>query len=168
VRDAAGEPAGALAALDSIQLDAATRAPMMLRAQALLDLERKAAKPDIAVLRASVETLQSWVSDHANDASAWSLLGETAEAAGLHLRALRAGAEARAALGDLGGAIDRLRAAQTAARGSDGSDFIEASIVDARLRELQSQRRELESDARNGRGPGFDAGAAPRAADFRR
>jgi hypothetical protein len=69
----------------------------------------------------------------------------------LSLRAKRAAAEARAVLGDLPGAIDRFRVAQQAARGAAGQqDFIEASIIDARLRQLMLQRRELQLEARGG------------------
>jgi hypothetical protein len=54
-------------------------------------------------------------------------------------------------LGDLPGAIDRFRVAQQAARGPAGQqDFIEASIIDARLRQLMLQRRELQLEARGG------------------
>ncbi|MFY9510139.1 MAG: hypothetical protein WAQ05_04100, partial [Rubrivivax sp.] len=66
---------------------------------------------------------------------------------------LRAQAETRAAVGDLVGAIDRLRAGQEAARHASGQDFIEASVIDARLRELQGQRRQLAIEARGGDGP---------------
>ena len=105
------------------------------------------------VLRQATEALQTWVVDHPQDAGAWGLLASTADAIGLRLRSLRAGAEARAAIGDLGGAIDRLRAGQAAAKTAAGQDFIEASVIDARMRELQSQRRQLALDMRGGRAP---------------
>jgi len=54
-------------------------------------------------------------------------------------------------VGDLPGAIDRLRAAQSAARTMAGQDFIEASVVDARLRQLMAQRRQMALEARGGR-----------------
>jgi hypothetical protein len=73
----------------------------------------------------------------------------------LPLRSLRAQAEAQAALGDLQGAIDRLRAGQRLARsGSAPPDFIEASVIDARLRELLAQRRALMPPGRGARGDG--------------
>ncbi len=81
------------------------------------------------------------------------MLASTSDAIGLRLRSLRANAEARAADGDLNGAIDRFRAAQTAARtASAGQDFIEASIIDARLRDLLGQRRQLALEMRGNRG----------------
>jgi len=146
-----GDATAAMRSLDAITLDAHGRAPLLLRAQAALDVQRQAGNAGGA-LRESTEALQTWVADHPHDAGAWGMLGSTAEAIGLRLRALRASAEARAAIGDLNGAIDRLRAGQSAAaRGTVGQDFIEASVIDARLRDLQSQRRQLAIDARGGR-----------------
>lgn len=162
LRQAAGDARGALALLDTLapaDSRGAIRAPMLLRAQLLLDLHRAGPGRDAAALRASTEALQTWVAEHPGDASAWERLSGTAEALGLSLRAMRAGAEARAVLGDLPGAIDRFRVAQVASRGAAGQqDFIEASIIDARLRQLMLQRRELQLEARGaggggGRGP---------------
>ena len=99
-------------------------------------------------LRDSTEALQTWLADHPLDAAAWGLLSRSSAALGLELRALRAGAEARAALGDITGAIDRLRAAQQASRIGQGQDFIEGSVIDVRLRQLLSLRRELTLEAR--------------------
>jgi hypothetical protein len=64
---------------------------------------------------------------------------------------MRAAAEARAVVGDLTGAIDRLRAAQQQSRGATGQDFIEASVIDARLRQLNAQRRQIALEARGER-----------------
>ena len=92
------------------------------------------------------------------DAAAWQLLSATADAIGLGLRSLRAGAEAQAARGDITGAIDRMRAAQSAARtASVGQDFIEASVIDSRMRQLVAQRRQLALELREAQG-----GRAPR------
>ncbi len=93
-------------------------------------------------MRFSIEALQLWLADHPRDAYAWQLLSSTTEAAGLPLRSLRAAAEARAVQGDLNGAIDRMRAAQTQARRASQQDFIEGSVIDLRLRELMAERRE--------------------------
>jgi hypothetical protein len=92
------------------------------------------------------------------------LLGNTADALGLRLRALRAQAESRWLLGDLTGAMDRLRTGRTLARSGApaGQDFIEVSIIDARLRELESLRRAQLAEQRGGRGGRGDApGADP-------
>ena len=165
---ARGDVALALQTLDRITLAPDTRAPMMLRAQAALDWQRQGgAQAGLAAIevRRSTEALQVWVAGHKRDGTAWSMLSNTAEAAGLRLRSLRANAEARAAEGDLNGAIDRLRAAQQAARSASvGQDFIEASIIDSRLRDLQGQRRQLALEARGnraGRGPGPDGETPP-------
>jgi predicted Zn-dependent protease len=79
---------------------------------------------------------------HPRDVLAWTLLAQCAEPLGQKLRAVRSEAEAHAAQGDLMGAIDRLRAGQRLSR-TGKTDFVEASIIDARLRELESIRREL-------------------------
>jgi len=123
----------------------------LLRAQASLGMHREQAPDAAADVRRSMEALQTWLAEHRQDAAAWGQLAQCAEAAGLKLRALRAQAEEHAALGDLGGAIDRLRAGQALARSGGSTDFIEASVIDARLRDLQAQRRQLAADLRGGR-----------------
>ena len=133
-------------------LDGNSRANLLLRADMALAL---GADPE---LQRSAETLQTWVSEHRDDASAWQLLAQTSQKLGQRLRALRAEAESQAALGNLPGAIDRLRAGQQLARGqqaggsSGRTDFIEASVIDARLRDLINQRRELLADQRRSSG----------------
>jgi beta-barrel assembly-enhancing protease len=168
VQMAQGEPQAAVATLAKLpgaQLAAAetgpSRAVLMLSAQAALQAARAAGSaaatagsPVQAALRESTESLQTWLTEHKRDVAAWALLAATAEAAGMRLRSLRAHAEARAAEGDLTGAIDRFRAAQGAARGAGpGPDFIEASIIDSRLRELMAQRRALFLEASGRRAP---------------
>ncbi len=109
---------------------------------------------DEGTLKHIAEDLQTWVSNHPHDAEAWSVLGQVWSKLGQGLRALRAEAEARFALGDLTGAVDRLRAGQRLARGgnSSGVDFIEASVIDARLREIEAQRRAIAADERRSGG----------------
>ena len=149
-----GDAARALAAIDAPPGDSAalkdnSRVVLLARAQAALAVAR--AGGNAAALRSSTEALQTHVAERPNDAAAWSALAQGAEHLGLKLRALRAQAESHAAIGDLVGAIDRLRAGQRAAR-AGSPDFIEASIIDSRLRELQTQRRQELADARNERG----------------
>ncbi|MBX3599469.1 MAG: M48 family metalloprotease [Rubrivivax sp.] len=158
VRLARGDARGAaqaLQALDSAPPAGASgigeRAELLLRAQAQVALQRLQPGHDPAALRRSAETLQTWLADVPQDALVWEQLAVATDALGLKLRSMRAAAEARAAVGDLTGAIDRLRAAQAAARGASGQDFIEASVIDARLRQLATQRRQLALEAR-GRG----------------
>ncbi len=121
----------------------ASRAGLLLRAELAL------ADGSAPALRRSGEALQTWVAERREDASAWQLLAQTTERQGLKLRSLRAEAESQAALGNLPGAIDRLRAGQQLARrGGAGTDFIEASVIDARLRDLLAQRRALLAEQR--------------------
>jgi predicted Zn-dependent protease len=148
VRLMAGNPGGALRVLDHLPDLNSARPALLLRAQAAMDLHRQVGMGAAPLLREVTENLQTWVAERPADAQAWSLLAGTAQAVGLPLRSLRAQAEARAALGDLTGAIDRLRAGQEMARTAAGQDFIEASVIDARLRELQAQRRLLVQEAR--------------------
>jgi beta-barrel assembly-enhancing protease len=149
----------ALVALDSLRGSTTAspeRATLLLRAQAQLQDKQQnstgnpAPQRDLA-LRETTEALQTWLADQPQDALAWDLLAATSQALGLKLRSMRAGAEARAVVGDLSGAIDRLRVAQQASRTAVGQDFIEGSVIDARLRQLVALRRQIALDAREGR-----------------
>lgn len=159
VWQASGQAARALAWFDAQRAPAAgpaARPLMLLRAQAAIDVARAVGAVGAnASLRNSTEALQTWVAEHKIDATAWSLLAQGADLLGLKLRSMRADGEAAAARGDLVGAIDRLRAAQRQARSGSGGapDFIEVSIIDARLRELTSQRRAQLAEARGERNP---------------
>ena len=103
-----------------------------------------APEPAEPALKRSADELQTWVALNPQDDLAWAALGRAWERLGQPLRALRAEAEARIAIGDLPGGIDRLRAGQRRARDATGStDFIEASVLVARLREVEAQRRQL-------------------------
>jgi predicted Zn-dependent protease len=156
VWQASGQPQRALAWLDAQRAPAsgsAARPLMLMRAQAAIDVARAAGAGGApAALRQSTEALQTWVAEHRGDGSAWSLLAQGADLLGLKLRALRAEAEAAYARGDLPGAIDRLRAAQREARSGSKPDFIEASIIDARLRDLTALRRAKLAEMRGERG----------------
>jgi beta-barrel assembly-enhancing protease len=101
-----------------------------------------------SVLKRSADELQTRVATQPNDALAWRTLSRIWSRLGQPLRSLRADAEAQLALGDLPGAMDRLRAAQRQARSSISADFIEASVIDARLRDIQAQFRELQAEER--------------------
>ncbi|HUR87970.1 MAG TPA: M48 family metalloprotease [Ramlibacter sp.] len=92
---------------------------------------------------AAGDKLQTWVALHPKDAQAWQLLAQAQAAQGQTLRSVRAEAESRAAQLDWQGALDRLRAAQElSSRAAGARDHIEASIIDARAREMQSLLRE--------------------------
>ena len=145
-----GAPAKAREAMRAYAADG-TRPALLLTAQIAL-AEVVAVTPDSAELKARASDLQTWVALHPEDSLAWTSLGQTWGRLGLPLRALRAEAESRYALGDLTGASDRLRAAQRFARsGTGGFDFIDASVVDSRLRDIDAQRRQIELDHRSGR-----------------
>ena len=124
------------------------RPAVLLRAQAVRATLPAAGADAPARLRRSLEELQSWVAEHPSDAGAWHQLSLTAAAAGQPVRALRADAEMQAALGDLPGAVDRLR---TARRADGTNEAIELQVIDARLRALQGQLRLLMQDE-TGRG----------------
>ena len=124
-----------------------SRPVALLAAQAAL-----AAAPELAAndpaLRRSAEDLQTRVATQPNDATAWTTLGQVWARLGQPLRSLRAEAEAQYALGDLPGAIDRLRAGQRLARSSTGVDFIDASVIDSRLRDISTQFKQITAEER--------------------
>jgi len=114
--------------------DASGRPELVLSSQARIHDGQGAAASD---------KLQTWVALHPRDAQVWQLLGQAYGAQGQTLRSIRADAESRAAQLDWEGALDRLRAAQEfSRRGAGARDHIEASIIDARAREMQSLLRE--------------------------
>ena len=145
-----GDPAGALKVLDALSADPRGRAAMLLRGQALLEQQRLDGSAS-AALREITETLQTWVAEHPLDAAAWRLLSGTADAIGQQLRS--AACRCRGA-GGSGRPERRHRPAACGAAGwhaaRRGRDFIEASVIDARLRDLQNQRRQLVIEARGG------------------
>ena len=151
---ARGDAGSAQGLIGSLAPQPPRRATLLLRAQAdllALDQARDGGRDTNAAagaLRDGVQALQTWLASHPQDAAAWGLLGRGAEALGLTLRALRAQAEERAALGDLDAAVDRLRGAQQVARQRGREDFIEASVIDARLRQFEAQRRQRAAEMR--------------------
>lgn len=118
-------------------LDAAStgRPEVMLSSQARVQNGRAA---DAA------QRLQTWVALHPRDAQAWQLLSAAYTAQGQTLRAIRAEAEVQVAHLDYQAAMDRFKAAQELARkaGAGGGDYIEASIIDTRARQVESLLRE--------------------------
>ena len=71
---------------------------------------------------------------------------------GQPLRSIRAEAEARYVIGDLTGAVDRLRAGQGLVRSGRASDFIEASVIETRLRDIEAERRREMAEREQRRG----------------
>ena len=114
------------------------RADVLLGAQAAV----RSGRADAAAQR-----LQTWVTVHPRDATAWQMLAQAYGAQGRGLRAIRAEAEAQMAWLDYAAAMDRLKAAQEMARrmardGTLGGEHIEASIIDTRARQVESLLRE--------------------------
>lgn len=128
-----------------------SRPGLLLRADIALARHRAGQAQSALALRAAVEQLQTWVTDRKQDATAWQSLAQCAEPLGLKLRAQRAAAEAAYAQGDLLGAFDRLRVAQENSRAPDARDDVEASIIAARMRELEAPRRRLLAEMRGER-----------------
>lgn len=113
---------------------------------------RLAALPgsDATLLSRTREDLQTWVTLHADDASAWQALAQVSERQGATVAALRAQAEARYAQGDLSGAVDRLRAGQRQARNSGAVESMDGVIIESRLKAIEQQRRAEMEQERNG------------------
>ncbi len=126
-----------LPAPDSAQIDISkttTRAALLLQSRALL----AAGKPQDVASR-----LSAWVADHPKDAAAWRLLATAYRNQNLTARAIRADAEAQVAQQDFPAALDRLRAAQAMLRSNPASgDFMDASIIDTRARQVELLVRE--------------------------
>lgn len=131
-----------------------SRPVLLLQAQLALVLGERDLKSAQAEVRNSEDRLQTWVANHPMDALAWKALSQLWAINGQALRALRADAENQYALGDLPGAIERLRAGQRMARGTSASDYIEASVIDARLRDITTEMRAIIAEQKKGRGPG--------------
>lgn len=136
---AAGKPEDALRelSLDAQKVSGDVGRPELLaRAQILLQLKRGAEMAG---------PLQTWVANHPKDSGAWLALSRVWNQENQPLRAIRAEAEVQMGHYDYTAALDRFKAGQELARKS-GGDFYEASIIDTRLREVESLVREQASD----------------------
>ena len=113
---------------------AGSRAELLLMSRALMAAKRV---PDVS------QALQTWVAVHPRDAVAWQLLAVAWGQQNQPVRAIRADAESRAAQLDYGAALDRFKAAQGLMRSQPGSaDYVEASIIDTRARQVDSILKE--------------------------
>jgi predicted Zn-dependent protease len=143
---ARGDAAGANAAVQALRRapgDGDSRALLIAQAQAaLLPGASQAMRAEAA------DRLQTRVAVQRDDALAWGALAQLWQRDGQSLRAVRAEAESRAAIGDLQGALDRLRAGQRLARTAQAPDFIEASVIESRLRELEARQRQIAAEER--------------------
>lgn len=148
---AAGQAQRATALLES--MDGGKRTVRMARAEAALkwwQQARDARERATARMALSLHAdgLSTWVIEHRRDAMAWTLLAACNQALDQPLRAIRADAESRWALGDLNGALDRFKAGQRLVRSSRTPDHLEASVIDSRLRDLERERRRAFAEIR--------------------
>lgn len=134
-REAGPREAGpSLATIDVVERVAPRRPELLLKTEILLRLNQ--AGP-------MASPLQTWVTDHPRDGSAWQTLARVWRSQGQEMRALRAEAEAQVAHYDYAAAVDRFKAAQDLARKAGaGADYFEASIIDTRLRAVEELLRE--------------------------
>jgi len=88
------------------------------------------------------EQLEQQLQTRSADATTWLALAQVWRRLEQPVRAVRAEAEAAAALGDLPGAIDRAEGAQRRFRQPDAADTIELSALLARSRAWQRQQQE--------------------------
>jgi len=120
------------------------RPELIALAQALTQLPTQTVHADV------VRQLREHIVASPTDGQAWQVLAGLLRSQGQTVAALRAEGESQWVKMDVTGAIDRLRAAQDLMRSDrrQSADHIEASIVDARLRQFQSQLREIQLEQR--------------------
>ena len=125
----------------------ARRPELFLTAQIATSMAHGGADP---VLAEAAQRLQVWLAAHPRDAQAWQLLASAYAAQGRTVSAIRAEAETQVARLDYAAALDRFRAAQELirqGRANDGAvDYIEASIVDTRKRQVELLFKEQSLD----------------------
>lgn len=134
-REAGPREAGpSLATIDVVERVAPRRPELLLKTEILLRLNQAGSM---------ASPLQTWVTDHPRDGSAWQTLARVWRSQGQEMRALRAEAEAQVAHYDYAAAVDRFKAAQDLARKAGArADYFEASIIDTRLRAVEELLRE--------------------------
>jgi len=127
-----------------LALSALPASTAMRRPELLALVQARTRLPDSLGLSESASQLRLWLQDHPGDGQVWQALAAAYMTQGRPLQSLRAEGEAQWARWDYSGAIDRFKAAQDVARKQSlqGADAIEAAIVDARLRLVQSLWRE--------------------------
>lgn len=128
------EAGPSLGTIDVVEQVAPRRPQLLLKTEILLRLNQAGSM---------ASPLQTWVTDHPRDGSAWQTLARVWRSQGQEMRALRAEAEAQVAHYDYAAAVDRFKAAQDLARKAGASaDYFEASIIDTRLRAVDELLRE--------------------------
>lgn len=118
------------------------RPELLATAQALLRLPAHPLRGDIT------QQLRELVMQAPHDGQAWETLASMLALKGQTLASLRAEGEAQMARMDWSGGMDRFRAAQDWAKNNrlQAGDHIEASIVDTRLRQVQGQIRDMQTE----------------------
>ncbi len=111
----------------------AQRPETMLRIQAWLQTKQT---------QQAVQALQTWLAEHPDDAQAWQSMAQAQQAAGRKVAAIRAEAEVNRIHLNYADALIRLQVAQETARSSAQDEYIEASIVDTRIRQMQQRIQE--------------------------
>ena len=147
IASARGVPAD-IAAAESALGNERSRPVVLARAEAAIGRSDAHDPHANVALQRETEALQTWVAVHPKDSLAWATLARCAEPLGQRLRAIRAEGEAHAALGDLVGALDRLRAGQRMARTASAAAATSSMSPSStsRVRELEAQRREILKD----------------------
>ena len=132
----------ALQVLETLNSKPLQRPELIATAHALLRLPQHAGRTTIT------QQLRDHVTLAPLDAQAWDTLASMLALQGQPLPSLRAEGEAQMARMDWPGAVDRFRAAQDWARNNrlQAGDHIEATIVDTRLRQVQAQIREMQTE----------------------
>lgn len=126
------------------------RASLWLRAEQLWRQGQPASDPGtVAAWQDMAQALQTWLSAHPSDGLLWDALGRIHTGLGQTPRAQRARAEALVTQGDVDAALLQLRQAQSATRTAQGADLIEASVIDARVRQLVALRQRWADDLRS-------------------
>lgn len=125
----------------------ARRPELFLAAQIATSMGRGGPDP---ALREVAQRLQVWLVSHPRDAQAWQLLSSAYAAQGQTLSAVRADAENQVARLDYAAALERFKAAQELVRerraNNTSVDYIEASIVDTRKRQVELLFKEQSLD----------------------
>jgi len=116
------------------------RPELLLNARIALNLPD--ARDNRAAWLDAAPRFQTHFSPLPEDATAWTMLPWLWQRLDQPLRAVRAEAEATAALGDLPGAIDRIEGASKTARHTTAGDAIELSVMQSRLRAWRRQQRD--------------------------
>jgi predicted Zn-dependent protease len=114
------------------------------RPELLASVQARTRLPNATGMDEELSQLRLWLLEHPGDGQVWQALAAAYWTQGRVLQSLRAEGEAQLARWDFSGAIDRFKAAQDLGRKQalQGAEQIEAAIVDARLRLVQSLWRE--------------------------